>query len=91
MNKKNIKKRKRFSKRKRKIFQGIFFIALVILSAILIGYQAFTDIRAKNWIGGENYQGLPVDATLQLIVLSVVLVAAVISLWEFFFKKKKNK
>ena len=92
MSKKRRKKIKLSPKRRqRKIFIGILCFPLVILSAILIGYQAFTDIRTKNWIGGLNYQGLPVDASLQLIVLTVVLVVAVISLWEFFFKKKKTK
>ena len=82
---------RKYKKRKRKISRNIVLALVIVISLIVIAHQAISDIIAKNWIGGLNYQGLPVDASLQLIVLGVILVVVFISLWEFFFKKKKTK
>jgi hypothetical protein len=65
------------------ILQKRTFLSWVVgtVLVIVLAAQAISDLVARNFLGGTNFYGQPIDPILQILTILIILIVGGVGLW----------
>jgi hypothetical protein len=65
------------------ILQKRTFLSWVVgtVLVIVLAAQAISDLVARNFLGGTNFYGQPIDPILQILTIHIILIVGGVGLW----------